>query len=164
MRKKEDCLHIWQLQHITLYQRRKKIRSLDTIEFLDTHVFINNPHWQSSGIVTFLCIYDTVISDTLVGFFLDAAVRLSQLYEKWRRKKDWATEESTQKNLCEGHHFFDFTRSFLYHFLLPYSFTTFSNWRTCWIALLKIHIAASGNLCYAEKMKISCNLILYLQT
>ena len=42
--------------------------------FLDTillYVFINNPHWQSSGITIFLCIYYIVISDTLVGLFLD---------------------------------------------------------------------------------------------
>ena len=26
-----------------------------TIEFLDTSAFINNPHWQSSGILMFLC-------------------------------------------------------------------------------------------------------------
>ena len=31
--------------------------SLDTIEFLDTHVCINNPHLQSSGIIVFLCKY-----------------------------------------------------------------------------------------------------------
>ena len=35
--RKEDFLHIRLLQRITLYQRRKKITSLDTIEFLDTH-------------------------------------------------------------------------------------------------------------------------------
>ena len=49
----------------------KKIRSLDKIEFLDTHVFINSPHWQSSGIIIILCKYDIVISDTQVGFFLN---------------------------------------------------------------------------------------------
>ena len=31
--------------------------SLDTIEFSDTHVCINNPHSQSSGIIVFLCKY-----------------------------------------------------------------------------------------------------------
>ena len=72
---------------------------LDTTEFLDTHVCINNPHWQSSGIIIFLCKYYIVISDTLVGSFLDMlflllAVILSELHEKPRRK-DWVTEKST---------------------------------------------------------------------
>ena len=88
-----------------------------TIEFLDTSAFINNPHWQSSGILIFLCKYYIVISDTLVGSFLDVlflllAVILSGLHEKPRRNKDWVREESTQKNLC------DCTPSFLCNFLL----------------------------------------------
>ena len=43
------------------------------IEFLDTYVFINNPHGQSvyniSGyrIIIFLCKYYIVIADTLIG-------------------------------------------------------------------------------------------------
>ena len=85
------------------------------------------------------------------------AVTLLQLYEKQRRNKDWATEESTRKNLCEGHHFFDRTRSFLCQFLLPYSFAIFPKWRTHWMVPIDIHIAMGGNLCYAENMKISCN-------
>ena len=69
------------------------------IEFLDTSAFINNPHWQSSGILIFLCKYYIVISDTLVGSFLDVlflllAVILSELCEKPRRK-EWVTEKST---------------------------------------------------------------------
>ena len=68
-------------------------------EFVDTYVFINNPHWQSSGILIFLYKYCIVISDTLVGSFLDVhflllAVILSELHEKPRRK-DWVTEKST---------------------------------------------------------------------
>ena len=95
-----------------------------------------------------------------LGCAIFIAVRLSQLYERWRRNKDWATEESALKNLCEGHHFFDFTRSFLCQFLLPYSFTTLPKWRIYWMVPIKIHIAIGGNLCYAEKIKISCHLIL----
>ena len=84
---------------ITLYQQRQKITSLNTIEFLDTYVFINSPHWQSSGILIFLCKYYIVVSDTLVYSFLDAlflllAIILSELREKPRRK-DWVTEKST---------------------------------------------------------------------
>ena len=77
--------------------------SLDTIEFLDTHVCIdnthvciNNPHWQSSGIIVILRKYYIAISDTLVGSFLDVffllfAVIFSELHVKPRRK-DWVTE------------------------------------------------------------------------
>ena len=28
---------------------------VDTIAFLDTHVYVNNPYWQSSGIIIILC-------------------------------------------------------------------------------------------------------------
>ena len=97
--RKEDFLHIWLLQHITLYQRRYKITSLATIEFVDTQVCVNNPHWQSSGIIIFLCKYCIVISGKLIGSFLDVfslllAVILSELQEKPKRKY-WVTEKST---------------------------------------------------------------------
>ena len=79
-----------------------EITSLDTVEFLDKYVFVNNPHWQSSGIIIFLCKYYIVISDVLVGFFLDVlflvlllAVILSELHEKPKRNKDWVTEKIT---------------------------------------------------------------------
>ena len=184
------------------------------IEFLDTHICINNPHWQHSGIIIIFCKYFIVILGTLRVSFLDVlflllavivselyekprrnkdsvtekfrfsyilygterwysyfrytgrlflacalfvAVTLLQLYEKQRRNKDWATEESTRKDLCEGHHFFDLTRSFLCQFLLPYSFTIFPKWRTYWMVPIDIHIAMGGNMCYVENMKISCN-------
>ena len=72
----------------------KKITSLDTIEFFDTHVCINNPDWQSNGIAIFLFKYYIVISDALVGSFLDVlclllAVILSELSKNLRRNKDW---------------------------------------------------------------------------
>ena len=161
-------MYRWQLQRIALYQRRKKIRSLDTTEFLDRLVFINKPHWQSSGIITFLCKYDIVIPETLVGFFLNVLFLLLQDYHSFMRNEEGIKIELQKKvhrRICVRHvTFFDFTRSFLCHFLLPYSFTTFPKWRTYWMVPIKIHIALGGNLCYAEKMKISCNLILYLQT
>ena len=73
--------------------------SLDTIQFFDTHVCINNSHWESSGITIFLWKYWKVISDTLIGFFLDVfflllTVILSKDHEKPLRK-DWVTEKST---------------------------------------------------------------------
>ena len=120
---------------ITLYQQRQKITSLNTIEFLDTYVFINSPHWQSSGILIFLCKYYVVISDALVNSFLGAvflllAVILSELYDKARRK-DWV----------KGYHFFDCTFSclclfvafFVYPLLVP-------NRRACGMTPIKIHI------------------------
>ena len=127
---------------------------------------INNPHWQSSRIIIFLRKYYIVISDALVDFVLDVlflllAVILSELYGKPRRNKDRVTEKSTKKNLCEGHHFFDCTPSFLCHFLLLSSSTPLPKWHTCRMASIKIHnIAMGGILCDVENMKISCNLIL----
>ena len=105
-------------------------------------MFINNSHWQSSEIIIFLCKYYVVISDTVVGFFLDVfflliAVILSELHEKPARNKAWVTEKSTQNNLCEGHHFFDCTPSFLCHFLLLSLSTLLPKWRTCWMAPIK---------------------------
>ena len=87
---------------ITLYQQRQKITSLNTIEFLDTYVFINSPHWQSSVILIFLCKYYVVISDALVNSFLGAVfllltVILSELYDKARRK-DWVTKKVHRRN------------------------------------------------------------------
>ena len=127
---------------------------------------INKPHWQSSGIIIFLCKYYIIISDTLVGFFLDVlflllAVILSELYEKPRRKKDWVAEESTKKYLCEGHHFFDCTRPLLCHSLLLSSSTLLPKWLTCWMTPIKIHnIYMGGILCDIENMKTSYNLII----
>ena len=63
------------------------------------HTFcINNSHWQSGGIIIFLCKYFIIISDIPVGTFLYVlflllAVILSGLLEKPRRNKDWVTEK-----------------------------------------------------------------------
>ena len=75
------------------------ITSLDAIEFLDRHVCANNPHWQSSGMIIFLCKYCIVISNKLIGSFLDVfflllAVTLSELHDRPKRK-DWITEKKT---------------------------------------------------------------------
>ena len=116
------------------------------------------PTLTSSGIIMFLCKIYIVISDTLVGFFLDVlflllAVILSELYEKPKRNKDWVTEKSTKKNLCEGHRFFDCTPSFLCRFLMLSSSTPLPKWRTCWMApkisynlILAIGISKNGIL------------------
>ena len=106
---------------------KEKIAYLDTIEFFDTHICINNPHWQNSGII-FLWKCCIVISDTLIGSFLDVfflllAVILSELHGKSRRNKDWVTEKSSYKNLYEGYYVFDCTPFFLCYFLLLSSST-----------------------------------------
>ena len=59
----------------------------------DTHVCINNPHWQSYGIIILLLKYYIDISDILAGSFLDVlflllAVTLLELHEKPRKNKD----------------------------------------------------------------------------
>ena len=73
--------------------------SLGTTEFLDPLVYINNSHWQSSRIIIFWCKYDIVISDILVGYFLDKLFFLLTLISlehcKKPRRKDWVTEKST---------------------------------------------------------------------
>ena len=129
------------------------------------HTFcINNSHWQSGGIIIFLCKYFIIISDILVGTFLYVlflllAVILSGLLEKPRRNKDWVTEKSTLKNVWR-------TSLFWLHVLLSmslfiaffvYSFPL-SKWRTCWTVPIKIHnIAMEGILCddiMSERLKI----------
>ena len=52
--------------------------------------FINNSHWQGSGIVIFLCKYYIVISDKLVGFFSDVPFLLLALIFRasWETKKE----------------------------------------------------------------------------
>ena len=72
--------------------KEEKNASWDTIELLDTHVCINSPHWQRSGILIIFCKYCIVILDTLRGSFL---IILSELYEKRRRNEDSVTEKST---------------------------------------------------------------------
>ena len=72
-----------------------------------------------------MCKYHIVILDTLVALecaFLVARCNIIRLYKKPRRK-DWVTEKSTLKNLCEEHHFCGCTPSCLYHFLSLFSST-----------------------------------------
>ena len=76
------------------------------IEFLDTHVCINNPHWQRSGITIFLSKCYMVISDKLVGSFLDVLffllpVILSELYDKLRRKDIVTAKWSLQRYMLQ---------------------------------------------------------------
>ena len=66
----------------------------------------------------FLCKYYMVISDTLVGSFLDAfffLIHCNIIRALWEtiRRKDWVAEKSTKKNFWERYHFPDSTPSFL---------------------------------------------------
>ena len=70
--RKEDFLYMWLLQRITLYQRRHNriFRRLHIFRRnrIFRHMYIsNNPYWQSTKIMIFLCEYYTVTSDTLIG-------------------------------------------------------------------------------------------------
>ena len=60
-------------------------------------------------------------TDRFLGmFFLLLAVILSEFYEKPRRK-DWVTEKSIWKNLCERHpSYVIFVAFFIYSFLPPF--------------------------------------------
>ena len=85
----EDFLHIWLLHRITFYQKTYKIRSLDTNQFLNTDVCINNPHWQSSEIISFLCKCYIVILDTLVGSFCALFIAHCNIIRAlWKTKKE----------------------------------------------------------------------------
>ena len=53
-----------------LISKKQNNVSLDIIVYLDTHVCINNPHWQINEIITLLCKYCIVISDTLIGSWI----------------------------------------------------------------------------------------------
>ena len=101
MREKKIFANVWLLLCITLYQRRQKIISLDTIEFIDPHICINNPHWQSSGIIIFLWKYDAVISNTLVGSFLD--VRFLLLAVILIIRASWKTKNERLSNRKKFH-------------------------------------------------------------
>ena len=121
MREKKIFANVWLLLCITLYQRRQKIISLDTIEFIDPHICINNPHWQSSGIIIFLWKYDAVISNTLVGSFLD--VRFLLLAVILIIRASWKTKNerlSNRKNFTAE--FVWGTCLFWLHILLSMSF------------------------------------------
>ena len=105
-------------------------------DWIFRHAFLNNPLWQCSGILIFLCKYYIVVSDTLIGSSLDVLfllldVILSELIEKPRRK-DWVTEKSTERNLCVGYHFFDCTLSFPCLFVAFFVYSLpLPKWRTC---------------------------------
>ena len=112
-------------------------------EYLDTHICINNPHWQNSEIIIFLCKYDIVISEILVGSFLDVlfcllTVILSEFHEKPRRKV-WVTEKIHRRICVRDIIFWNCTPSFLCHSLLR-SLSSKSLLFVCFLCLLLISL------------------------
>ena len=99
--RKEQILYIWLLQRITLYQGRQKISSLDKIAFLDTHVYIDSPYCESSGIMMFLCKYSIVMF-----FLLLARCNTTRAPRKTKKERLSSGKKSIQKNLCKRHHFY----------------------------------------------------------
>ena len=155
--RKEDFLCIWLFLRITLYQGRQKVASLDRMAFLDTYVCINNPYQQSSVVIIFLCKCYIVTSDILMALgcdFLLLAVILSELREK-PRSGDWATKQSTQKNLLEEHHFFCFLLCH-FHFLSLFLSTPSASFTPIFQRILMEH---NINLSQNYDMKI---VLLYL--
>ena len=66
----------------------------------------NNPHWQSSGNIIFLCKYYIDISDALVGSFLDVLFLLLVVilpgFHMKPRRKDWVSEKIYRKICVRG--------------------------------------------------------------
>ena len=72
------------------------IESLITIVFLDTHVCINKPCWESSGIKIILCKY----WNRLLGvFFWLVTVIVSELHENPRKKKV-ELQKKVRRSIC----------------------------------------------------------------
>ena len=126
---------------------------------------INNPHWQSGGIIIFLCKYYIIMSDTLVGSFLDVlilllTVILSVLPEKPRRNKRVSYRKKYIEEFVWGtslYWFYALLSMTLCVAFFVYSFPL-SERRTCWMAPIKRHnIAMGGTLCddiTSERSKI----------
>ena len=129
--------HNWIFRHTYVYKQSTLIKYYNYI-FVQIYTYFRYTDRVFLGCVLFVVV-------------------TSQLYEKQRRNKDWVTEESTERNLCEALHFFDCMPSFLCHFLLPSSSTTLPKWRTYWMASTKAHIAMGGILCDVENMMPWCH-------
>ena len=115
---------------------------------------INNPHCQSSEIITFLCKYYIVTSDTLVGFFLDVLFYcFLQFYQSFIRNQDGRKTGLQKKNkrICVREITFLTARSplhviFCYFLsLLPFP------WRTSWMTPIKIHNIAMDCILWCRK-------------
>ena len=112
-----------------------------------THMCINNPHWQSSGIIIFLCKYYIVISDTLVGSFLNVLFLLlaviSELHEKPKGIKI-ELQKKVQRKICVRDITFLTARLPMLFFVAFFVYTLpLPKWRTCWMVryIIAIHLS-----------------------
>ena len=71
---------------LSRYIKAGRITSLDTTEFLGTHVCINKPHWQSSGMKIFLCKYFRCTDRLFLGFVILVA-RCNVIRALWEIKE-----------------------------------------------------------------------------
>ena len=74
-------------------------RYINRHNWIFRHTFMYNPHWLSNGFIIFSNKYYIVVSDKLVGPFLDVLflflpVILSEIHEKPRRKDLVATKST----------------------------------------------------------------------
>ena len=153
--KKIFCIYCYFNVSRFLYHRRWKITSLDTIEFLDTHACINNPHWEVSGIIIFLRKYYIVISDALGGFSFGcvlfvARCNIIRALSETKKEQRFSYRENYIEEFVWGT-----STLFWLPVLLFMSFVAFfvdslplPKWRTCWMTSIKIHdIPTGGILC-----------------
>ena len=102
--------------------------------FLDTHVCINNPHWQSSEIIVFLCKYYIVISNTLIGWRVLFVPRSNIIIASWETKTEGLTYRKkvhTRKIRVRNITFLAVHPSFYVIFLAFFVYSLpFPKWRT----------------------------------
>ena len=119
---------------------RLKITSLNTIKFLDTYAFINNPQWQSSGIsVQILFSYFRYTSRLFLGCVLFVA-RCNTIRNSWKTKKE---RLSCRKKYIKEFVWVISLNDCTLSLLLLFSSSTpfpFPMWRTCGMAAIKLHI------------------------
>ena len=132
---------------------------------VENHIFKHNlifrhlcvyeqPHWQSSGIITFLCKYYIVTSDALVGFFLDVLLFIAR-FNIIRASRETKKKKLSHRKKCKKEFMWE-TSPFWLHTLFSMSidvdFLIYSlpplKWRNCWMISINIcSIAMGGILC-----------------
>ena len=152
--KKIFCIYCYFNVSRFLYHRRWKITSLDTIEFLDTHACINNPHWEGSGIIIFLRKYYIVILDALGGFsfgcvlFVACCNIISALWET-KKEQRFSYRENYIEEFVWGTSSLFWLPVLLFMLFVAFFVDSLPlpTWRTCWMTSIKIHdIPTSGIL------------------
>ena len=124
--------------------------SLDSIKFLGTHVCINNPHWQSSGIIVFLCKYYIDISNTLIGWRVLFVPRCNIIRASWETKTEGLTcRKKVHRRRIRVRNITFLAVHPSYQVIFPAFFVyslPFPKWRTCWMAPIEIHNIAMGSI------------------